>query len=96
MELSENERKCLRLLVRWYKENPVIVVGYMRLREELGIDVETCRALIGKMKEIKAVTHDYPPGWLVSEEGAYFRISKSIDKVWQEFLKQQKKEGNED
>ena len=97
MELSESERKCFELLVKWYKEKPGVVVGntklgvvvgYTKLMEELRANVETCKALIGKMKEIKVVTHDYPPGWLVSEKGAYFRISPSIDEVWQGFLQQ--------
>ncbi len=92
MELSESERKCFELLVKWYNEKQKrrVFVRYVKLMEELCADVETCKAIVGKMKEIKAVTHDYPPGWLVSEEGAYFRISPSIDKVWQEFLQQEK------
>jgi hypothetical protein len=94
MELSESERKCFELLVKWYKEKPGVFVGYTKLMEELRADVETCKALVGKMREIEAVTHDYPPGWLVSQEGAYFRIATHIETVWQEFLQQQKEKGN--
>lgn len=94
MELSESERKCFELLLKWHKEKSVVFVGYTKLMEELRADVETCKALVGKMKEIKAVTHDYPPGWLVSEEGAYVRISPSIGKVWKEFLQQRKETGS--
>ena len=94
MELSESEKKCFELLVKWYKHKPVIVVGYTKLMEELGVDVETCKALVGKMSEIQAVTHDYPPGYLVSEKGAYFRIATHIETIWQEFLQQQKEKGS--
>jgi hypothetical protein len=96
MELSESERKCFELLVKWYKEKQKrgVFVGYVKLMKELRADVETCKVLIDKMKEIKAVTHDYPPGWLVSEEGAYFRISPSIDEIWQVFLQQEKETGS--
>jgi len=86
MELKEIERKCFELLV---KRGGGRVMAYTKLREELNADIDTCKALIGKMREIEAVTHDYPPGWLVSEEGAYFRISPSIYEVWQKFLQQQ-------
>jgi len=94
MELSESEKKCFELLVKWYKQKPGVVAGYMKLMEELGVDIDTCKALVGKMREIQAVTHDYPPGWLVSEEGAYFRIATHIETVWQEFLQQQKEKGS--
>ena len=94
MELSESEKKCFELLVKWYKKKPGVVVGYTKLMEELGVDVDTCKALVGKMREIQAVTHDYPPGCLVSEEGAYFRIAIHIETVWQEFLQQQKEKGS--
>jgi len=94
MELSKSERKCFELLVKRYKEKPGVVVGYTKLMEELRADIDMCKALVGKMKEIEAVTHDYPPGWLVSEEGAYFRISPSIDEVWQVFLQQEKETGS--
>ena len=94
MELSESEKKCLELLVKRYKEKRGVIVGYTELMEELRADIDTCKALIGKMKEIKAVTHDYPPGWLVSEEGAYFRIATHIETIWQDFLRQQKEKGS--
>jgi hypothetical protein len=93
MELSKSERQCFELLVKWYKEKPGVVVGYTKLMEELRADVETCKALVGKMKEIEAVTDDYPPGWLVSEEGAYFRTAAHIETIWQEFLRQEKDSG---
>ena len=85
MELSESEKKCFELLMKWGGHR---VVGYAKLMEELDFDVDKCKALVGKMKEIEAVTHDYPPGWLVSEEGAYFRISPLIEEAWQKFLQQ--------
>ncbi|TET96359.1 MAG: hypothetical protein E3J30_12015 [Anaerolineales bacterium] len=91
MELKETEKKCLELLMKWGGDR---VVAYTKLMEELQADVETCKGLIGKMKEIEAVTHDYPPGWLVSEEGAYFRIATHIETIWQEFLRQQKEKGS--
>ena len=94
MELSESESKCFELLVKRYKEKLGVSVGYTKLMEELHADLDTCKALVGKMKEIEAVTDDYPPGWLVSEKGAYFRIATHIETIWQEFLQQQKEKGS--
>jgi len=91
MELNEAEKKCFELLMKWRGRR---VVAYTELMEELRAEVDTCKALVGKMKEIEAITHDYPPGWLVSEEGAYFCIATDIETIWQEFLQQEKEKGS--
>src|SRR4030067_2166577 len=49
MELKETEKKCFELLMKWGGDR---VVEETTLMEELQADVETCKRLGGKKKEM--------------------------------------------
>ena len=83
MKLSEEEKRCLELIIKWDQRVKGVNVERNQIIKQLGIDDSAYKPLMKKMEEICAV-HNVARG-MGQEYGEYFKISEPalLQDIWQ-------------